>query len=86
MCRPLSRRLVIMVKANMYGVLVEDPRADDDRRPAHSVISKCLGQEPAAMIARHVVIWALHMMVWEVPRWLLMSGRVLSSLDSGILV
>lgn len=35
------------------------------------------------MTARHVVIWALHMMVWEVPRWLLMSGRVLSSLDLG---
>lgn len=43
MCRPLSRRLVIMVKANMYEALVEDLRAEDDRRPARSVMSLCHG-------------------------------------------
>lgn len=88
MFRPWSQHLVIMVKANMYEDLVEDLRAadDDDSRPARSVMSECLGQEPAAMTARRVVIWALHMMELEVPRLLLVSGRVLSSLGSRALV
>lgn len=74
-----------MVTANMYGVLVKDLRAapcDDDHRPARSVRSQCPGQEPAAMIARLVAILGLRMMVWEVPRWVLMFVGFLSSLGS----